>query len=108
MIDINELKTALAQIEQEKIDEQTALQNQLQAESDVRRAEAVTYISTLDLSLKGKDTTEKKTECYDLMDYLRTEQKKANSNELKEELQKKIDELLIQANQFKDLQRQKF
>lgn len=105
MIDINELKVALEQIEQEKKDEQIALQAQLKVESNDRRVTAIDYITTLDLELKTKTTAGKKTECYILMDYLRTEQKIATYWELREELQKKIDELLILANQYKDLQR---
>lgn len=105
MIDINELKTALAQIEQEKKDEETALQLQLKQESDARRITAQDYISTLDFTLKGSTTSEKKTECYTLMSFCKDEIQKATYGELKQELQKKIDELLIQANQFKDLQR---
>ena len=60
MIDINELKTALAQIEQEKKDVEIILQNQLKQESDVRRVTALDYISTLDFTLKGSTTPEKK------------------------------------------------
>ena len=105
MIDINELKTALAQIEQEKKDAEIALQNQLKQESDVRRVTALDYISTLDFTLKGITTSEKKTECYNLMDFCKSEIQKATYGELKQELQKKIDELLIQANLLKDLQR---
>ena len=105
MIDINELKTALAQIEQEKKDVEISLQNQLKQESDVRRLTAIDYIKTLDLKLKTKTTTEQKTECYQLMDFCKSEIQKATYSELKQELQKKIDELLIQANLLKDLQR---
>jgi hypothetical protein len=106
LIDIDELKTALAQIEQEKIDANIALQAQLKAESDARRTTAINYISTLDFTLKGTTTSEKKIECYTLMDFCKSEIQKATYGELKQELQKKIDELLIQANQLKDLQRQ--
>ena len=69
MIDINELKTALAQIEQEKKDAEIALQNQLKQESDARRVTALDYIDTLDFTLKGITTSEKKTECYTIMDF---------------------------------------
>ena len=105
MIDINELKTALAQIEQEKKDVEIILQNQLKLESDARRVTALDYISTLNFTLKGRTTAEKKTECYTLMDFCKLEIQKATYGELKQELQKKIDELLIQANLLKDLQR---
>ena len=104
MIDINELKTALAQIEQEKKDAEIALQNQLKTESDARRAGATAYISTLDLVVNEKSTIENKVKCYELMDYLRTEMN-GKDGETRQELQKKIDELLILANQYKDLQR---
>src|SRR3990167_799493 len=105
MIDINELKTELDQIEQEKKDAEISLQNQLKQESDVRRQTAIDYISTLDFTLKGSTTPEKKTECYTLMDFCKSEIQKAIYGELKQELQKKIDELLVQANQLNDLQR---
>lgn len=105
MIDKAELLAALAEIEQDKKDVETLQQLQLKAESDARRITAIDYIKTLNLKLKGNTTSEQKTECYTLMDYLRNEQKMATYGELREELQKKIDELLIQANQLKDLQR---
>ena len=79
-------------------------QAQAQAESDQRRAAALVYIATLDLKLKGKTNAEKKTECYQLMDYLKSEMA-GKDGETRQELQKKIDELLVQANTFKDLQR---
>ena len=105
MIDLQELKDALAVIEQEKKDSEIALQNQLKQESDARRVTALDYISTLDFTLKTSTTPEKKTECYILMDFCKDEIQKATYGELKQELQKKIDELLVQANQLKDLQR---
>lgn len=87
----------------QNIDQQNA-QLQAKAESDQRRAAALDYIATLDLKLKGKNVTEKKVECYDLMELLKS-QMNGKDGETRQELQKKIDELLIQANQFKDLQR---
>src|SRR3990167_10944584 len=105
MIDLQELKDALAVIEQEKKDAEITLQNQLKLESDIRRQTAIDYISILDFELKSKTTAEKKTECYTLMDFCKSEIQKATYGELKEELQKKIDELLVQANLLKDLQR---
>jgi len=105
MIDINELKTALAQIRKEENEIMIANQIQLKDESDSRRLTAIDYINNLDLSLKSKTIPEKKTECYTVMDFLRNEMKTAPDGETKQELQKKIDELLIQANIYKDLQR---
>ena len=106
MIDLNELKDALAQIEQEKVDAQTALQLQLKTESDSRRVTALSYISTLPLTIDDKKTTaEQKTQCYILMDLCKQEASKSNYQELKDELYNKINELLIQANILKDQQR---
>ena len=105
MIDKAELLALLAEIEQDKKDEETALQLQLKTESEARRVTAIDYISKLDFKLKGKTTAEQKTECYTLMDFCKSEIQKASYGELKDELNKKIDELLIQANQLKDLQR---
>ena len=105
MIDLQELKDALAVIEQEKKDAEITLQSQLKQESDARRIIALDYIKTLDFKLKSKTTAEQKTECYILMDFCKDEIQKATYGELKQELQKKIDELLVQANLLKDLQR---
>jgi len=105
MIDKAELLVVLAEIEQDKIDAQTALQLQLKQESDARRIEAIDYIKTLDFKLKAKTTSEQKTECYTLMDFCKSEIQKASYGELKDELNKKITELLIQANLLKDQQR---
>ena len=104
MIDINELKAVLAVIEQEKTNAEKALQNQYKAESDARRTAALSYIATLDLTIKSTTTPEKKTECYTLMDFLRNEMN-GKDGETRQELQKKIDELLVQANLYKDQQR---
>lgn len=104
MIDIKELEEALAVIEQKKKDAEVALQNQLKVESDSRRSDAITYISTLDLTVKGKTNAEQKTDCYRIMDYLKNEMN-GKDGETRQELQKKIDEFLVQANLFKDAQR---
>lgn len=77
---------------------------QQKIESDKRRDDAIAYIATLDLEIKSKTTTDQKTECYDLMDSLRADMTDKDG-ETRQELQKKIDELLIQANQLKDMQR---
>lgn len=77
---------------------------QQKIESDKRRDDAIAYIATLDLEIKSKTTTDQKTECYDLMDSLRADMADKDG-ETRQELQKKIDELLIQANQLKDQQR---
>ena len=106
MIDTIELREALETIRLEDEAIEQATQLQLKAESDARRVTALDYISTLDLSIDNKLTTaEQKTEVYRNMEFLKDEIQKATYGELKQELQKKIDELLVQANLLKDLQR---
>ena len=106
MIDTIELREAMEIIRLEDEAVEQAIQLQLKAESDARRITAQDYIATLDLSVDNKLTlAEQKTEVYRNMEFLKDEIQKATYGELKQELQKKIDELLIQANQLKDLQR---
>src|SRR3990167_4784207 len=106
MIDTIELREALETIrlEDEAIEQTTQLQ--LEAKRDARRITAQNYIGTLDLTVDNKlPTAEQKTKVYRNMEFLKDEIQKATYGELKQELQKKIDELLVQANQLKYLQR---
>lgn len=105
MIDKKELRNMLEVIRLEDVETERLRQLQLKADSDLRRTNAIIEITKIDLSLKSSTNSSKKTECYTLMDYLRVQMKTAPDGETKQELQKKIDELLVQANIYKDLQR---
>jgi len=86
----------------EKIQQSNAQQAQIA--SDARRVIALAYIATLNLSIIGTTNAEKKTRCYNRMEFCRNEMN-GKDGETRQELQKKIDELLVLANQYKDLQR---
>src|SRR3990167_8603567 len=96
----------MQEIEQDKINTEKAQQDKLKTDSDARRITAQAVISTLDLSIDDKlSYSEQKVKAYENMEYLKDEIKKATYSELKDELQKRIDQELILANQLKDLQR---
>lgn len=106
MIDINELKTALAQIKAEKEAQEEAERQQQLADSETRKLEAIEYIKTLKLNVSSSlSLAEQKAKLYANIDLLKLEIAKTPIGELKQKLQNRIEAELVKINEIKDQQR---